>query len=151
VQEEGVLPAHLAAHLPGRLEERQRLDVTDGAADLVDHHVDIRAGHGQHVVLDLVGDVRDHLHGVAEEVAAALLGDHAGVHLARGHVGLGVQEHVEETLVVADVQVGLGAVLRDEDLTVLERVHCARIDVEVRIQFLHGHPQSPGHQQAAKA
>jgi hypothetical protein len=28
-------------------------------------------------VLDLVGDVRDHLHGRAEVVAAALLGDHA--------------------------------------------------------------------------
>ena len=77
VQEEHVVAADLAAHLSGGLEERQRLDVADGAADLVDHDVDVRAGHRQHLVLDLVGDVRDHLHGVAQEVAAAFLGDHA--------------------------------------------------------------------------
>ena len=39
VQEEAVLPADLVAHLPRGLEERQRLDVADGAADLGDHHV----------------------------------------------------------------------------------------------------------------
>ena len=58
---------------------------------------------------------------------------------------------VEEALVVADVEVGLGAVLGDEDLTVLERVHGARIDVEVRVQFLHGHPHSPGGEQLPEA
>jgi hypothetical protein len=31
--------------------------------------------------LDLVGHVRDHLHGAAEVVAAALLGDHVSVDL----------------------------------------------------------------------
>jgi hypothetical protein len=36
--------------------------------------------------LDLVGDVRDHLHGLAEVVAAALLGDDGVVDLAGGEV-----------------------------------------------------------------
>ena len=36
-----------------------------------------------------------------------------------------------------DVEVGLGAVLGDEDLTVLERAHGARVHVEVGIQLLH--------------
>src|ERR1051325_4885881 len=40
---------------------------------------------------DLVGDVRDDLHGVAEVLAAALLGDHLGVDLAGGDVGLAVE------------------------------------------------------------
>ena len=117
----------------------------------MDHDVDIGTGHGQHVVLDLVRDVRDDLHRVAEEVAAALLGDHPGVHLAGGDVGLCVQRDVEEALVVADVQVHLGTVLGHEDFAVLERVHGARIDVEIRIQLLHGDPQAPCHQKAAKA
>ena len=43
---------------------------------------------------------------------------------------------VDEALVVADVEVGLGAVLGDEDLAVLERAHRARIDVQVRVELL---------------
>ena len=128
VQEEAVVPADVVAHLARGLEERQRLDVADGAADLGDHDVDRSSGrpHGQDPVLDLVGDVRDHLDGVAEVVAAALLGDHAGVDLPGGDVGDLVEVGVQEPLVVPDVEVGLRAVVGDEDLAVLERVHRAR-------------------------
>ena len=142
VQEEAVVAADVVAHLPGRLEERKRLDVADRAADLGDHHVDLRPAHGQDPLLDLVGDVRDHLHGVAQVVAAALLGDHAGVDLAGGDVGDLAQVGVEEPLVVTDVEIGLRAVVGDEDLAVLERVHRARIHVEVGIELLHGHAES---------
>ena len=137
MQEEHVLPADVVPDLAGGLEERQRLDVADRAADLVDHHVDVGPAHGEHRVLDLVGDVRDHLHGVAEVVATPLLGDHRGVDLAGGDVGLGRQVDVEEALVVADVEVGLRPVLGDEHLAVLERVHRAGVDVEVGVQLLH--------------
>ena len=43
---------------------------------------------------------------------------------------------VDEALVVADVEVGLGAVLGHEDLAVLERAHRARVDVQVRVELL---------------
>ena len=72
--------------------------------------------------LDFVGDVRDHLHGAAEVVAAALLADHALVDLAGGEVVALAHPHVDEALVVAEVEVGLGAVLGDEHLAVLERL-----------------------------
>ena len=85
-----------------------------------------------HAALDLVGDVRDDLHGVAEVLAAALLGDHRRVDLAGGDVRRLAQVDVEEPLVVPDVEVGLGAVVGHEDLAVLERVHRAGIDVEIR-------------------
>ena len=80
--------AHLQAHLAHRLEERQRLDVADRAADLDDRDVDLvpSAGAAPDELLDLVGDVRDHLHGLAEVVAAALLLEHALVDLAGGEV-----------------------------------------------------------------
>jgi len=47
---------------------------------------------------------------------------------------------VQEALVVADVQVGFGTVLGDEHLAMLERIHRAGIDIEVRVQLLHDHP-----------
>src|SRR5690606_41367124 len=43
-----------------------------------------------------------------------------------------------EALVVAEIQVGLGAVAGDEHLTVLERTHGARIHVDVGIELDHG-------------
>src|SRR5918996_1573807 len=68
-------------------EERQRLDVADRAADLGDDDVDVVGlGDQADAVLDLVGDVRDDLHGAAEVVAAALLADDRVVDRARGHV-----------------------------------------------------------------
>ena len=152
VQEEAVVPADLVPDLAGGLEEGQRLDVADGAADLGDDHVDRsrpgrRLGAGQDPGLDLVGDVRDDLHGVAEVLPAPLLGDHVGVDLAGGHVGPAGEVGVQEALVVPDVQVGLGAVLGDEDLAVLERVHRPGVDVEVGVQLLHRDPQAAAGQQ----
>ena len=48
------------------------------------------------------------------------------------------QLFVDEALVVAEVEVGLGAVGGDEDLAVLIRRHRARVDVEVRVELLEG-------------
>ena len=70
------LAADLDGELADGLEERQRLDVADRAADLGDHDVDVLGlGDQLDAVLDLVRDVRDDLHGAAEVVAAALLAD----------------------------------------------------------------------------
>ncbi|GAA2304639.1 hypothetical protein GCM10010402_74800 [Actinomadura luteofluorescens] len=41
-----------------------------------------------------------------------------------------------------DVQIRLGAVVGDEDLAVLERIHRAGVDIEVRVQLLHGDPKT---------
>jgi hypothetical protein len=95
--------------------------------------------------------VRDHLDGVAEVLAAALLRDDGRVDLTGGDVGGLVEVDVEEPLVVPDVEVGLGAVVGDEHLAVLERVHRARVDVEVRVELLHHDPQTTGGEQVAEA
>ena len=88
VQVKHVLVADLAAELADRLQEGQRLDVPDRAADLRDDDVHrARLGDPPDARLDLVGDVRDHLHGRAQELASPLLPqdrvpDRAGLWLA---------------------------------------------------------------------
>src|SRR5256885_17034881 len=79
------LPIYFLAELTDRLEERQRLDVAHRAADFRDHDV-VVGGEAADRRLDLVRDVRDHLHGRAEVLAAPLLGDHGQVDASRGHV-----------------------------------------------------------------
>ena len=50
---------------------------------------------------------------------------------------VGVSLSLVISLAAAFIAVGLGTVLGDEHLTVLERIHRARIDVEVGVQLLH--------------
>ena len=142
VQVDDVLGADLAAELADRLEERLGLDVADRASDLRDHHIGVGGlGDGADARLDLVRDVRDHLHGRAEVLALALLAQHAVPHATGGVVRSPRQVLVDEALVVADVEVGLGTVLGHEDLAVLERAHRSRVDVDVRVELLHLHLQ----------
>ena len=143
-----LVAADVEAELPDRLEEREDLDVAHRAADLGDDDVDLVGGEPVDAALDLVGDVRDHLHGLAEVVAAALGGEHGRVDRAGGGVGVAGEVLVDEPLVVAEVEVGLAAVVGDEHLAVLERVHRARVDVDVRVELLHRDPQAAGLEQA---
>jgi hypothetical protein len=52
--------------------------------------------------------------------------------------------HVGEALVVAEVEVGLGAVVGDEHLAVLERRHRPGIDVDVRVKLEIGDADAAG-------
>ena len=150
VDEHAAPAAHVDRELADRLQERQRLDVADGPADLGDHEVHVAGlGDQRDALLDLVGDVRHHLHGAAEVVAAALAADHRVVDAARRHVGGAARVGVREALVVAQVEVGLGAVLGDEHLPVLVGGHRARVDVDVRVELLQPHREPARDEQPA--
>ena len=148
VDEQRVLAAQFLAHLADGFDERQRLDVAHRAADLDDHQINV-GGDLLHRALDFVGDMRDDLHGLAQVVAATFFGDDGFVDAAGGPVVLARELAVGEALVVAKVEVGLGAVVGDEDLAVLERRHGAGIDVEVRIELLQSDFQPAAFHQAA--
>ena len=148
VDAHGVLVAEIHLELADRFEEGERLDVADGAADLDDRDVDA-LGRGADARLDLVGDVRDDLHRRAQVLAAPLLGDDGLVHAAGGEVVLPRHAGGGEPLVVAEVEIRLGAVVRDEDLAVLVRAHRARIHVDVRVELDVGDLEAAGlHQRA---
>ena len=51
---------------------------------------------------------------------------------------------------MAQVEVGLGPVVGDEDLAVLERAHGAGVDVEVGIELLDDHLEAPALEQASQ-
>ena len=85
--------------------------------------------------------MRDDLHGAAEISALALTAQDAPVDLARRHGAARGQALVREALIVAEVKVGLRAVIGDEDLAVLIRAHGTGVDVQVRVEFLVLHAQ----------
>jgi hypothetical protein len=89
------------------------------------------------------------LHGGAEVFAPAFLADHRLVNPSRGDVVLLGQRPVYEPFIVAQVEIGLGAIIGDIHLTVLERRHRPGIHVDIRIEFLHRHPETAFDQQPA--
>ena len=140
---EEILLRELPLELAHGLDERQALDVTDGAAHFRDDDV-IVAGPAekQHAALDLVGDVGNDLDGLAEIGALALLGDNGVVDAAGGDVvGLG-GINAEEAFIMPEVEVRLRAVFRDVALPVLVRIQRARIDIEIGVEFLDGDTQA---------
>ena len=155
VHEERIVAAELMAQLADGFEERQRFDVADGAADFDDHDVDRspvgRGGHAARGGFNFVGHVRDHLHGLAQVIATALARDDLFVDASAGEVvGLG-ERRMGEALVVAEVEIGLGAVVGDEDLAVLEGAHGAGVDVEVGVELLQRDFEAAAFEQAADA
>src|SRR5215472_979406 len=134
VNKERVIAPQFLAHLADGFEKRQRLDITDGAADFNQSHVYILR-HFLHRGFDFVGYVRKHLDGLAQVIAAALLGDDLLVNAAGGPIVVAGESGVGEAFVVAEVEVGLGAVVGDENFAVLKRRHGAGIDVQIRIKL----------------
>ena len=99
--------------------------------------------------LDLVGDVRNDLHGPAQVVALAFLLDDRQVDLAGGVVAVAAEGGVGEAFVVAEVEVGFGAVVEDVDFAVLVRAHRAGIDVDVGVELLQPDAQAATFEQHA--
>ena len=129
-----VLAWQFVAELADRFEERQALDVADRAADLHQHEIDAVVAVADEI-LDGVGDMRDHLNRGAEIIAAPLLGEDVLVDAAGGDVVALGRRIAGEALVMAEVEIGLGAVVGDEHLAVLIGRHRARVDVEVGIEL----------------
>ena len=83
-----ILAALLQADLPGRFQKGLALDISGGAADLGDDHVGIcLRSHMIDKILDLLGDVRNDLHGLPQILSATLLVQHVPVDLAGGEIG----------------------------------------------------------------
>ena len=143
--------ADVLAELPYRFQEWKDLDVADSSTNLGDHHVDsVFVPDSTDPLLDLVGDVRNHLHGVAEIVASALLVQNREIHRTGCDIRITVKVFIGEPLVVSKIEICLAAVIRYEHLTMLKRVHRAWIDVDVRIELLIDDLQTAGLEESTK-
>ena len=138
-----VVVADIEPELTYGFQEREDLNVTDRAPYLGDKHVDLVPSQGADPTLDLVGDVGDHLHRAPQVLAVAFGGNDRRVDGPGGGVGVPGQVLVNESLVVAEVKVGLAAVVGDEHLAVLKGVHGPRVDVDVGVELLDDDPKPP--------
>ena len=144
-----VLRTKVESELTDRLEKGQRLDVTDGTANLDDADIGI-TGAQPDTALDLVRDVRDDLHGRTQIVATAFLGYDAAVDPSGGEIAVAPGRGAHEALVMAQIEVGFGPVGGNEYFAVLERTHGARIDIEVGVELDHRDLEAAGFEDGAE-
>ena len=92
IDQDVIVGRQFSPHLADRFEERHALDVAHGAPDF--DEADVRCRPFRELLfcrltdagLDLVGDMGDDLHGLTQEVAAALLIDDRAVYLPGGDI-----------------------------------------------------------------
>jgi hypothetical protein len=132
-----IVTPDILAHLANSLQKRQPFDIADSSADFDDHHVRPGlTGNSSDPRLDLIGDVWDDLDRAAKVIATALFLNDRRVDLSSRDIAEAGQIHVDEPLIVPQVQIGLGAIFGDEDLAVLVGRHGTGIDVDIGIEFL---------------
>src|SRR5262249_27274405 len=116
-----VFLANIERELADRLQKRLTLDVANRAANLCDDHVNIRPCRLSQGFLDLVSDMRNDLHSLPKELTAALFIDDRKVNLPGGVVRMAIERRIGEAFVMAEIEIGLAAVVKDIDLAMLVR------------------------------
>ena len=104
--------------------------------------VDRYVRHPLDPVLYLVGNVRDDLDRLAQVIPPPLPPDDVPVHLPGRDVVIARETNAQESLVIAEVEVGLAPVVEDVGLAVLEGAHGPGVDVQVRIDLYGGDAES---------
>ncbi len=84
----------------------------------------------------------NNLNRAAEIIASALFCNDRVIDLACGEIIVTPKLGVCEPLVVTQVEVGLCPVVGHKDLTMLKRIHGARININVWVQLLKRYRQS---------
>src|SRR5512142_1416615 len=98
---EDIVAADILAHLTNGFEKRLPLDIANGPAYFDEENFSIRLACGEaDAPFDFVRNMRNHLDGAAEEIAAPFFGDHFGIHLTRGHVRRTREILVDKPLIV---------------------------------------------------
>ena len=135
---EDVIFADFLLDLANCLKERQTFNIADSATDFSYNHISlIVLTDSIDTLFDLICDMRDDLHSRAEIITLALLIQHRPIDFAGCGVGIFGEVDVYESLIVTEIQISFRTVISDENLAMLIRTHCPRVDIDIRIEFLY--------------
>jgi len=88
--------------------------------------------------------VGNNLHRLAQITTGTLVSDNLSINAAVHQRAGAAEFFVEKALVMAQIEVGLGAVVGHEDLAVLRRVQGSSIGIQVRIALLNVDAKTAG-------
>ena len=138
MQEDRISGPKLDSHLSNRFHKGQRLNITDSSSNFDQGNIGIfRAGF--YTSFDLIGDMWDDLYRRTKIITPSFLADDSFVNFTAGIVAAFAGASSDKAFIVSQVKIRFRTILGDENFTVLEGTHCARIDVNIRIQLQHRH------------
>ena len=79
----------------------------------------------------------NYLYGTSAKITVAFFLKNRPVDLSGGYVGILIKAFINKSFIMSKVQVGLCSIICDEHLSMLDRIHGTRIDVDIRIKLLH--------------
>ena len=151
MDQNGVFVADFLLELPDRLQKWLAFNIAHRSTNLYDGDAGVVAGKvAVKPVFDFVSDVGDDLDGSSAEISPPFFGQYGPVNFTCGYIGIFVQALVNESFIVPQVQVCLSTVVCDKNFSVLHRIHCARVNVDIGVKFLHGDFVAAGFQQTAQ-
>jgi hypothetical protein len=128
----------------------QDFEVSNGSSDFSDNYISVIGSNTTDPALDFVGDMRNYLNSLSQVITASLSGQNGLINRSCSCIRTTSEILVNETLVVAKVKVSLATIVCHKHFTVLKRVHRARVNVDVRVKFLHCDAQAAHLQQTTK-
>ena len=101
-------------------------------------------------IFDFIRYMGNDLDGFPKVIPAALLAQNLLVDLAGGQIVAAGEAAGGEAFVVTKIEISLGPVFQDVDLSMLVRAHRARVDVEIRVKFHQGDFETASFQEGAE-
>ena len=136
--------SHIMLKLADGFQKRLTLNVThrsshldDGDPCIIGSVIPVKTA------LDLIGNMRNDLYGSPSKVTPALLLQHRPVDLSCGDIGVLIQTLINKTFIVPQIQICLCTVICNKHLSMLNGIHRTRININIRIKFLHCDLVSP--------
>ena len=83
--------------------------------------------------------MRDYLYGSTTVITTAFFGKNRPVNFTGCDITLFGETFVNETLIMSQVQIGFRTVIGDEYFTMLNWIHRTRVNIDIRVKFLHGY------------
>ena len=146
-----IFMAHIMLELTNRLQERLAFDISYGSSHLDNCNLRIFCRRiAVKSALNLIGNMWDNLYSSSAKISSTLFLQDTPVNLTCGHIGILCQTLIDKSFIVAKIQIGLCAVVCYKHFSMLYRIHGSRVNINIRIKFLHRHCIPSCFQQTAK-
>ncbi len=138
VDQRNIVMSHIMLELADRFQERLAFDVSDGSTDFDDRNLGICSCRVTiETALDLIRDMRDDLYGSSTKISTTFFLKNGPVNLSCRYIRVLGKTFIDKSFIMSKVKVCLSSIVCYKNFTVLYRIHCTRVNVDVRIKFLH--------------
>src|SRR5215510_10717222 len=130
----GLVAAFSKAHLTNGFEEGERFNIPHRSSDFDNRHICAFCALSD-TRLDFIRNMRNDLNGSSQVFSLALFFDDSLVYPPGRKIVAPAHFSAGKTLVMSKIKIGLCTILGNKNLTVLERTHGSRINIDIGIEF----------------